>query len=96
MQSADYQNGNDTEVEGWNYKPQNIFFLEIRSEKHQRLLNRCISFKKDHATKQSDNETTSFIWYCLPDSRPTMFYESRDFVPGYSRFARYCLPDRGD
>ena len=34
MQSADYQNGNDTEVEGWNYKPQNIFFLEIGSEKY--------------------------------------------------------------
>ena len=22
-----------------------------------------------------------------------MLYKSRDFVPGYSRFAQYCLPD---
>ena len=32
--------------------------------------------------------------YCLPDSRFVLVYKSRDFVPGYSRFARYCLPDR--
>ena len=31
--------------------------------------------------------------YCLPDSYHYMLYKSRDFVPGYSRFARYCLPD---
>ena len=31
--------------------------------------------------------------YCLPDSRFVLVYKSRDFVPGYSRFARYCLPD---
>ena len=28
--------------------------------------------------------------YCLPDSRFVLVYKSRDFVPGYSRFARYC------
>ena len=33
-------------------------------------------------------------WYCLPDSRFLLVCKSRDFVPGYSRFARYCLPDR--
>ena len=32
--------------------------------------------------------------YCLPDSRFVLVYKSRDFVPGYSHFARYCLPDR--
>ena len=32
--------------------------------------------------------------YCLPDSRFVLVYKSRNFVPGYSRFARYCLPDR--
>ena len=29
--------------------------------------------------------------YCLPDSSHYMSWKSRDFVPGYSRFARYCL-----
>ena len=32
--------------------------------------------------------------YCLPDSRILLIHKSRDFVQGYSRFARYCLPDR--
>ena len=32
--------------------------------------------------------------YCLPDSYHYMLYKSRDFVPGYSRFARYWLPAR--
>ena len=32
--------------------------------------------------------------YCLPDSCHYMLYKSRDFVPGYSRFARYWLPAR--
>ena len=32
--------------------------------------------------------------YCLPDRRFLLDYKSRDFVLGYSRFARYCLPDR--
>ena len=32
--------------------------------------------------------------YCLPDSRFVLVYKYRVFVPGYSRFARYCLPDR--
>ena len=30
--------------------------------------------------------------YCLPDSCHYMSWKSRDFVPGYSRFARYWLP----
>ena len=30
--------------------------------------------------------------YCLPDSSHYMSWKSRDFVPGYSRFARYWLP----
>ena len=30
--------------------------------------------------------------YCLPDSSHYMLYKSRDFVPGYSRCARYWLP----
>ena len=34
------------------------------------------------------------FWYCLPDSCPSLHHISRDFVPGYSRFARYCLPDK--
>ena len=33
------------------------------------------------------------FWCCLPDSRSSLHHISRDFVPGYSRFARYCLPD---
>ena len=33
-------------------------------------------------------------WYCLPDSSHYMSWKSRDFVPGYSRCARYCLPDK--
>ena len=33
------------------------------------------------------------IWYCLPDSHCCILI-TRDLVPGYSRFARYCLPDR--
>ena len=32
--------------------------------------------------------------YCLPDSIPLLLLLSRDFVPGYSRFARYCLPGK--
>ena len=32
--------------------------------------------------------------YYLPDSCHCMLYKSRDFVPGYSRFARYWLPAR--
>ena len=32
------------------------------------------------------------VGYCLPDSSHYMLYKSRDFVPGYSRFARYWLP----
>ena len=32
------------------------------------------------------------VGYCLPDSRPFVLYKSRDFVPGYSRCARYWLP----
>ena len=32
--------------------------------------------------------------YCLPDSCHYMLYKSRDFVPGYSRYARYWLPAR--
>ena len=31
------------------------------------------------------------IWYCLPDSCFCIII-TRDFVPGYSRFARYWLP----
>ena len=34
------------------------------------------------------------FWYCLPDSRSSLHHISRDFVPGYSRFARCCLPDK--
>ena len=30
--------------------------------------------------------------YCLPDSSHYKSWKSRDFVPGYSRFARYWLP----
>ena len=30
--------------------------------------------------------------YCLPDSSHYMSWKSRDFVPGYSRCARYWLP----
>ena len=29
--------------------------------------------------------------YCLPDSSHYMSWKSRDFVPGYSRFARYLI-----
>ena len=32
------------------------------------------------------------VRYCLPDSSHYMSWKSRDFVPGYSRFARYWLP----
>ncbi len=45
-----------------------------------------------------DKDATSCIipllGYCLPDSCIYVFLISRDFVPGYSRFARYCLPDK--
>ena len=30
--------------------------------------------------------------YCLPDGSHYKSWKSRDFVPGYSRFARYWLP----
>ena len=30
--------------------------------------------------------------YCLPDSSHYKSWKSRDFVPGYSRYARYWLP----
>ena len=32
--------------------------------------------------------------YCLPDSSSLHGYKSRDFVTGYYRYARYCLPDK--
>ena len=31
-------------------------------------------------------------WYCLPDSPLSLSCNPRDFVPGYSRYARYWLP----
>ena len=39
-----------------------------------------------------DADATFVGRYCLPDSSHYMLYKSRDFVPGYSRFARYWLP----
>ena len=39
-----------------------------------------------------DADATFVGRYCLPDSGHYMLYKSRDFVPGYSRFARYWLP----
>ena len=36
--------------------------------------------------------SSRFWGYCLPDSCIYVFLISRDFVPGYSRFARYWLP----
>ena len=41
-----------------------------------------------------DTDTSLVGRYCLPDSSHYMLYKSRDFVPGYSRFARYWLPAR--
>ena len=34
----------------------------------------------------------AYIRYCLPDSFLFIIFKSRDFVPGYSRCARYRLP----
>ena len=39
-----------------------------------------------------DADATFVGRYCLPDSSHYMLYKSRDFVPGYSRLARYWLP----
>ena len=41
-----------------------------------------------------DADTSLVGRYSLPDSSHYMLYKSRDFVPGYSRFARYWLPAR--
>ena len=57
----------------------------------------------NHKTTEPQNNIIIFIhwcfmvkcgWYCLPDSCPLLLLLSRDFVPGYSRFARYCLPGK--
>ena len=42
----------------------------------------------------SRRRRSTTMWYCLPDSSLLLSYKSRDFVPGYSRSARYCLPDK--
>ena len=42
----------------------------------------------------SRRRRSTTMWYCLPDSSFLLSYKSRDFVPGYSRSARYCLPDK--
>ena len=42
----------------------------------------------------SRRRRSTTMWYCLPDNSLLLSYKSRDFVPGYSRSARYCLPDK--
>ena len=42
----------------------------------------------------SRRRRSTTMWYCLPDSSFLLSYKSRDFFPGYSRSARYCLPDK--
>ena len=42
----------------------------------------------------SRRRRSTTMWYCLPDSSLLLSYKSRDFFPGYSRSARYCLPDK--
>ena len=44
------------------------------------------------ATSQQLNNKPTKSRYCLPDSHHYLLYQSRDFVPGYSRYARYWLP----
>ena len=40
----------------------------------------------------SRRRRSTTMWYCLPDNSLLLSYKSRDFFPGYSRFARYWLP----
>ena len=42
----------------------------------------------------SRRRRSTTMWYCLPDNSLLLSYKSRDFFPGYSRSARYCLPDK--
>ena len=42
----------------------------------------------------SRRRRSTTMWYCLPDNSLLLSYKSRDFIPGYSRSARYCLPDK--
>ena len=68
-----------------------IFFLDTANLE----INPCS--KKNSVVKRTriyriDTDTSLVGRYCLPDSSHYMLYKSRDFVPGYSRFARYWLP----
>ena len=62
---------------------------------HVNPINPCS--KKNSVVKRTriyriDTDTSLVGSYCLPDSSHYMSWKSRDFVPGYSRFARYWLP----
>ena len=49
----------------------------------------------DQTTRQHDYFYSLIFAVVLSSRQPFSFcLKSRDFVPGYSRFARYCLPDR--
>ena len=55
----------------------------------------CIRFTTDFFFEHGFIGLTRMLrsWrYCLPDSSHYKSWKSRDFVPGYSRFARYWLP----
>ena len=54
----------------------------------------CLSVNSLSACGLSRRRRSTTMWYCLPDSSFLLSYKSRDFVPGYSRSARYCLPDK--
>ena len=42
--------------------------------------------------RASQRRVSASMGYCLPDSSPFIVGNTRDCVPGYSRYARYWLP----
>ena len=74
-----------------------LIFYSKPSEIRVNPINLCS--KKNSVAKRTriyriDTDTSLVGRYCLPDSSHYMLYKSRDFVPGYFRFARYWLPAR--
>ena len=70
----------------------NVRFNEIR-EKIKSVAS-VLSVNSLSACGLRRRRRSTTMWYCLPDSSLLLSYKSRDFVPGYSRSARYCLPDK--
>ena len=79
------------------YNPKEILYNiqdQIKEIRERTNPSHRLSVNSLSACGLSRRRRSTTMWYCLPDSSFLLSYKSRDFVPGYSRSARYCLPDK--